>query len=63
MYHYNDFETWQHHHDELLREAEMRRVARQLRATRSKEDALRIPRSWARLVAGFRAQDRNMAGC
>jgi hypothetical protein len=63
MYHYNDFEAWQGHRDELLREAGERRLARQLRAARSGENALQIRRSLSRLVAGLLPQDRKMANC
>jgi phosphoserine phosphatase len=63
MYHYNDFEAWRDHRDELLQEAEQRRLARQLRAARSGEKALQIRRSLPRLVAGLLPQGRKMAGC
>jgi hypothetical protein len=63
MYHYNDFEAWRHHHDELLQEAQQRRLARQLRAARSGENALHIRRSLSRLVAGLLPQGRKMADC
>jgi hypothetical protein len=62
MYHYNDFETWQDHRDELLREAEMRCVARQLRAARSEESAPRVREPLPRFVSGFLLRGRNMAG-
>lgn len=61
MYHYNDFEAWRSHHDELLREAEGRRLARQLRAARSEQNAPRIRHSLSRLVAGLLPQNRKMA--
>jgi hypothetical protein len=61
MYHYNDFEAWQGHRDELLREAEGRRLARQLRASRSGKNAPQIRRSLSRLVAGLLPQDGKMA--
>jgi hypothetical protein len=63
VYHYNDFEAWRDHRDELLREAEERRLVRQIRAARSGENALQIRRSLSRLVAGLLPQDRKMAGC
>jgi hypothetical protein len=63
MYYSNDFGAWQGHRDELLREAEQRRLARQLRAERSGENALQIRRSLTRLVIGLRPQDRKIAGC
>lgn len=61
MYHYNDFEAWRGHHDELLREAEGRRLARQLRAARSGQNAPQIRHSLSRLVAGLLPQNRKMA--
>jgi hypothetical protein len=63
MYHYNDFEAWQGHRDELLREAEQRRLARQLLAERSGENALQIRRLLTRLVTGLLPQNRKIAGC
>ena len=57
VYHYNDFEAWRDHRDELLREAEERRRARQIREARSGENALQIRRSLSRLVAGLLPQD------
>jgi hypothetical protein len=63
MYHYNDFGAWRDHRDELLQEAEDRRLARQLRAARSGENAPQIRRSLPRLVAGLLPQGRKMAGC
>jgi hypothetical protein len=58
MYHYNDFESWRDHRDELLQEAQERRLARQLRAARSGENALQIRRSLSRLVTGLLLQGR-----
>ena len=63
MYHYNDFEAWRGLRDELLREAEVRRLARQLRAARSGQNAPQIRTSLRRLVAGLLPQGRKMAGC
>jgi len=63
MYHLNDFEAWQGHRDELLREAGERRLARQLRAAGSDQNAPLIRHSLARLVAGLLPQNRNLAGC
>ena len=63
MYHYNDFEAWRGHHDELLKEAEERRLARQPRAARSGENAPQIRHSLPRLVAGLLPQGRKMADC
>ena len=63
MYHYNDFESWRDHHDEMLQEAQERRLARQLRAARSGQNALQIRRSLPRLVAGLLPQGTKMAGC
>jgi hypothetical protein len=63
MYHYNDFESWRDHRDELLQEAEGRRLAQQLRAARSGENALQIRRLLPRLVAGLLPQGTKMAGC
>jgi len=63
MYHYNDFEAWRGHRDELLQEAEERRLARQLRAARSGENAPQIRDLLPRLVAGLLPQGRKMAGC
>jgi hypothetical protein len=64
MYHYyNVFESWRDHHDELLREAEERRLARQLRAARSGENALQLRHSLSRLAAGLLPQGRKMADC
>ena len=62
MYHYNDFEAWQGHRDERLREAEMRRLARQLRAARSGQNARQIRTFLPRLIAGLLPQGRKMAG-
>jgi hypothetical protein len=53
MYHYNDFEAWQGHRDELLREAGERRLARQLRAARSGQNAPQIRHAMLRLVASL----------
>ena len=61
--HYNDFEAWRGHRDELLQEAEERRLARQLRAVRSGKNAPEIRHSLHRLVAGLLPQGRKMAGC
>lgn len=58
MYHYNDFESWRDHHDEMLQEAQERRLARQLRAARSGQNALQIRRSLPRLVASLLLQGR-----
>jgi hypothetical protein len=63
MYHYNGFEAWQGHRDELLREAGERRLARQLRAAHSGQNASQIRHSLSRLVAGLLPQNRKMAGC
>jgi len=63
MYHLNDFEAWQGHRDELLREAGERRLARQLRAAGSGQNAPLIRHSLARFVAGLLPQNRKMAGC
>ena len=61
MYHYNDFESWRDHHDELLQEAEGRRLARQLRAARTGENAPKVRHSLSRVVAGLLPQGRKMA--
>jgi hypothetical protein len=58
MYHYNDFEAWRGHQDELLREAEVRRLARQLRAARSGEHAPQIRHLLPWLVAGLLPQGK-----
>jgi hypothetical protein len=63
IYRYKDFEAWQGHRDELLREAGERRLARQLRAARSGKNTPPILHSLARLVAGLLPQNRKMAGC
>ena len=63
MYHHNDFEAWRQHRDELLREADERRLARQLRAARSGEKLPEIRRSLPGFVAGHLPQGRKMAGC
>jgi hypothetical protein len=63
MYYYNDFEAWRVHRDELLQEAEERRLARQLRAARSGENAPRIRHSLRRLFPGIAPEGRKMAGC
>ena len=44
-HHHNDFEAWRQHRHELLREAGGRRLARQLRAARSRE---KCPKSGTR---------------
>jgi hypothetical protein len=62
MYHYNDFEAWQHHRDELLQEAGMRRVARQLRAARFGESAPRVRNPLPSLIPGSLLRGRKMAG-
>jgi hypothetical protein len=51
MYHYNDFEAWRGHHDELLREAEVWRLAQQLRAARPGKHAPQIRYLLPRLMA------------
>jgi hypothetical protein len=61
MYHYNDFGAWRDHRDEVLQEAEQRRLARQLRAARSGKKALQIRRSLPGLVAGLLPQGRKVA--
>jgi phosphoserine phosphatase len=63
MYHYNDFEAWRGHRDELLQEAEERRLAWQLRAARTGENAPQIRRSLPRLVADLLPHGRKTAGC
>jgi hypothetical protein len=63
MYHHNDFGAWRHHRDELLQEAEDRRLGRQLRAARSGDNALQIRRSLPRHVAGLLPPGGKMAGC
>jgi hypothetical protein len=63
MYHYNIFEVWQGHRDELLREAGERRLARQLRAARSGENAPQMRHSLSRLVTGLLPRSRKVAGC
>jgi hypothetical protein len=63
MYHYNDFEAWRGHRDELLQEAEERRLARQLRVARTGENAPQIRRSLPRLVADLLPHGRRTAGC
>jgi hypothetical protein len=63
VYHYNDFEAWQDHRDELLRKAGERRLARQLRVACSSEKAPHMRRPLSRLVAGLLPQGRKMADC
>ena len=63
MYHYNDFEAWKGHRDCLLREAEGRRLARQLRAARTGKNAPKVRHSLSRVVAGLLPQGRKMADC
>jgi hypothetical protein len=63
MYLHNDFEVWRQHHNELVQEASERRLARQLRATRSSEKAPHIWRWLRGLVAGLLPQTGKMADC
>jgi hypothetical protein len=63
MYHYNDFEAWRQHHNELLQKASERRLARQLRAARSSEKTPDVWRALRGLVPGLFPQSRKMAGC
>ena len=63
MHYYNDFAGWQVHRDQLLREAEERRLARQLRAARSGRNAPLIRHSLSRIVAGLLPQNKKMANC
>ena len=61
MHHHNDFEVWREHQHELLREADERRLARELRAARSQRQAPEIRRTLLGLVAGLFPQTREMA--
>jgi hypothetical protein len=63
MYHHNDFEAWRQHHNELLREAGERRLARELRAARSRSEPPEIRRTLLGFVAGHFPQGRKMADC
>ena len=63
MYHYNDFEAWSQHHNELIKEASERRLARQLRAAQSGENTPNIWRMLRGLVPGLLPQNGKVAGC
>ena len=60
MYHYNDFEAWREYRSDLLREAEERRLARQLRVSRPG-----LAHGIRKSLLGFFAErpQRKMAGC
>ena len=61
MHHHNDFEVWRERRDELLREADERRLARELRVARSQKQTPEIRRTLLVLVAGLFPQTRKMA--
>jgi hypothetical protein len=63
MYHHTDFEVWREHQHELLREADERRLARELRAARSQKQAPEIRRTLLGLVVGLFPQTSKMADC
>ena len=61
MNHHNDFKGWREYQRELLREADERRLARELPAASSQKQASEIRRTLLGLVAGLFPQTRKMA--